>query len=432
MLVITIVIILFVLLVGRLILKKYDFLTLYCMIWLLVVSVRLSRMDDVIAVSDDACIVTFLSVVFFGLGYLLLSKKNINASRLRQYSIAPRRHEIRVKVIFFFLIIVAIFYIIQAIKVHALFAMGLSMDTIRYEYVTKGEVFTPVEQIISSWLTAPFVQYMIIPLNVCCLLSSSITKKTKTAIVLFSLIDISLYMYVILGKDNLIYYSLSLILLPTQFEIKKKYIKIIYSTIAGIFAVVFLLQWMRSDGESKDLNFIYGYLGISLNLFDYWSELIDSSHMQTSGLAFFYGPINVFVSVISKFGVEWPYFEKLTDFIGDCISTGVTVYPSQGATTNVYITHNFFFYMDGGLFGVVLGNFIYGAFVAIVLRLRRLRKNYNEPNMIVVENLVCVGALCCFIYWPFYSTPYCLSFVLLYICFKRNRVSVKLNKYEKS
>ena len=425
---ITILIIFLIIMIGRARTGKFEFLTIYCGVWLISVLLMTIKQSEMIPVSGNTYIITILSIIFFGLGYIIrighTQKYFIARSTSENFQNSRYVHEYRgrIKMIFFLLLIIMLFYLIQAIKVHVLFAAGLSMDTIRYEYVTKGEIMTPIEQIISSWITAPVVQYLIIPLNIW-MLMSNYRKKTKIIFLILSIIDIFLYMYVVLGKDNLIYYSFSLLLIPFHFNVRKKIAHSIYIVIGLIFVLVCILNFIRSDGNSLGLEFVYGYLAVSLNLFENWANVVDEQNIESLGMAFFYGPLNIATSILGKIGLEWPYFDKLSEFIGDCISTGITVFPSSGPITNVYITHNLFFYMDFGVIGVCLGNFVYGLFMASMIK-KNLKKKVLNIYEKLAENILCVGALCCFIYWPFFSTPYCMSFVILKLCFKKRQIKI--------
>lgn len=170
--------------IGRARTGKFEFLTIYCGVWLISVLLMTIKQSEMIPVSGNTYIITILSIIFFGLGYIIrighTQKYFIARSTSENFQNSRYVHEYRgrIKMIFFLLLIIMLFYFIQAIKVHVLFAAGLSMDTIRYEYVTKGEIMTPIEQIISSWITAPVVQYLIIPLNIW-MLMSNYRKKTK-------------------------------------------------------------------------------------------------------------------------------------------------------------------------------------------------------------------------------------------------------------
>ena len=422
---ITLLVLLFVILFDKIVNKKFGFLTLYTGVWFVSIALTWIKQGDIIGISEEAHYIVILGTLSFSIGYLIVSglSRDASFSRREQFHSQSSTYIMRVSFLKYLLGFVALFYLIQAVKVHALFAMGLSMDTIRYEYVTKGEIMLPVEQIIASWITAPIVQYLIIPINIWNFLFND-DSKSKKVIILFSLLDVFLYMYVMLGKENLIFYSFSLLLIIFQFRIKKSARRKIFFALLLVFLVVCFLSFLRSDGQSKGVSFVYGYLAISLNLLDNWVGVIDNQHIQSYGLGFFYGPVNIVTSILEQFGFQWDLFSKISDFVSESISTGITVFPEEGPKTNVYVTHHMFFYMDYGYIGVCVENFIYGFITAVVLN--KSRKLHNTGIYYkLVENVFCVGALCCFIYWPYFSTPYCMSFLMLRLCFKK----VKYNAY---
>lgn len=403
-------------LIGIVIDKRLGILSLYGGIWFIVIFLCGIQAYGLKDYSDKVYLMVGIACFSFSCAYIFSQKIMRNS-----FKVTIGRKKVRYdmdlnyNVIVMLLLFSAIFYFIQSIKVIILLRQGIQLSVVRYSYFTQGKIMNEFETIISSWVTTPLVYYLLIPLNACNLLENE--GKGKKMILILSVIDALLYLFVTQAKQNLIYYIFSLICTLITFQISKKQRVRIYKLLGIILIIIIVANAIRSN--SFTLSFLYTYIGTSMNMLDYWTSFIDSANYNKgNGLAFLYGVLNIPYSVISNIlGKNNVTLDTIETNLSYIISTGIEVFKGAGKRNNVFVTYLTFLYYDARYLGIVVGNLVYGYFIGALVS--RYNKNSNSLYAKVWFNIIAVGVMYTFVSWPFYNTAYCISFILLRLCFKK-------------
>ncbi|WP_270832526.1 O-antigen polymerase [Faecalibacillus intestinalis] len=393
--------------IGYYLEKKIGLLSCYGILWAIVTFLCGLNLYDLYPYSNKVYGIVCLGGLAITIGYILAYK--IHVKRIKFTKI--KNMEFNKTIIIGLLIFSLVFYFIQFIKVYKLMRSGIPLSIIRYSYYTQGKIMNDFETIISSWITTPIVYYLIIPINIWNYLNNK--GKDKIVILILSLIDISLFLFVSQAKQNLIYYFLSFIISINQFGLNKDTKRKIYKIILLVCCIVFVLNGIRSGKFT--LSFIYSYVGTSMSLLDNWTSYVQQNNLIGNGAAALYGIINIPLSILKVFHINSPQnIQEIGNNLSFMISKGVEVFKGVGPRNNVYVTNYLFFYYDARYWGVFIESLIYGLFIGYMTQIFKF--DNKSTYMKACYNIIGVGFLYSCISWAFFNTAYCMSFILLRIC----------------
>lgn len=400
--------------------REYKLLALYNLTWFSVVLLCGLHLMSQVIYSDRVYIYVLIGGVAFNLGYLCFVKVRfcLNGRCINE----NKELILNVKLLCLLLCFCILFYLIQAYKVLLLMRGGIPLSTIRYSYFTQGKIMNPIETIISSWITTPIVYYLIIPINIWNVINNTNARAQKF-ILSMSIANVVLYLFVTQAKQNLVYYIFSFSLAIFQFDIPRDYKRKIYKIVIIVIIGIFLLNWTRKGEFSGD--FIYTYVGTSMNLLDHWTKYVDAIGQRSYGVAFLYGLINIPMSFIKLINPNvFPFFYEIKDLINYMTSTGIEVFQGSGPINNVYVTNLLFFYLDGGKIGIAICDFLFGICAGIASR--KYVDSSNNLYTKIAYNILGVGVLYTFISWPLYNTSFLLSFIILKILMQKSYTRIKI------
>lgn len=368
--------------------------------------------------TDYVYLIVLVSIFFFFTGYLV-------SNRIKVFSTGVFRREIRLNLYRILVYGSLIFGIIKFITILPLMRRGVSLDYIRTVYngqTVQGVAFSSLIYQIEVYFCKPCIQ-LIIPVF-CVLITNRVLRKSiPISVIVLSAISI-LINQVVSGGRVLIFSVIILILasLKLQYGIKVK--DQIFKNIK-IFVIlallVFLMYWISIQrGSSQLLNSVFYYfcaplVGLSENL----GSIVGTGAARSYGLALVSGFIRpLYVILRNIFGLRLQNIDIIYD-----LHREVNVYfqIGQNTTFNAFVTLLYYFYLDGGLFGVAFDSFIYSAFCNKCYN--SMKRNMDSFHF-VLYLLVFQNLMLSFIRYQYIDVGNALAFVYLLLIYRRTNQSL--------
>lgn len=390
--------------------KLSNYLSIYSFVWIISTFLSSLQLYGQIGYSDNVYNMIIIGDVFFTSGYLAFSRlskrKDVQNNREIKTLKDARTNKTLWK---FSLLFCTVINLYIGILVVALLLGGVDWYTIRYNYFSEGLLYGSIVSILSSWIVVPITTYVSLPM----LLLEFEGKNVDKTIAFLTFLNIALRVLITGGKGILVVFIVNLLVYLLAFS-KKKNIKQKTALIVSFSLLCFfILNGLRS-GE-YNFEFLYGYLGITLPLMDNWMSYIDKGHLWGNGQIFFYGIINIPVSILDKIDSSLALsFNKLGEEMDYMVSEGVNVFEGLGPKTNVYLSNLTYFYLDGRIWGIIIESFLFGSLCKIVERLINRDNDFSIALFILFSTCVFDS----FIKWDLYTSSYVLSFLYLRLFYK--------------
>lgn len=370
-----------------------------------------------------------LCALFFG---------NILGQNTRMYSLSFGRkykksasYEIRYNIIYFLMFLTAFFLILDLRVVVNALLHGDSLTIVRTWYTaTYGSGANPiearrgyVEQVVRVILIEPFLS----SLPILCAINLYSSKRKK----FFLIFSMVLLVFNVVasggGRLSILTYAITFILGFFIYKRKflgqilnvKKYKKwIMIFSVIGVIAVIFLTLKRSSTGVIEE---IYYYFGMCIPLFDRWIPYIKNS-IHTYGLLSFFGIIRIPFLIMEKLGLDVPMTYEIAQ---KYILQANNFYVVGARSGNSFVSPFYYLYLDAGIFGIILGMFIFGVVSAVLYR--RVRQSMDDKRIYFLL-LIAQMSLLSFIRWQFIGTSFAMAFIYAIIYFKKT--SRKTDSYE--
>lgn len=243
---------------------------------------------------------------------------------------------------------------------------------------------TAVEELLKSYLFMPLF-------NLCVpVLLTLYYTRARTKYLLWSVILVAVRI-VTSGTRNILLVFCEyffFLMMMTKKRNKSKKIKVIFAVvIAGALSVIYILT--RQRGIDKLAESVYFYYPGSLAIMD--ANLSLYADFRTYGFLSCMGFVNPVMSLLEHAGITAPeVFHTALNIFHSLQHCPVNIAPMHEA--NVFVTNIFYFYIDGGTGGVVLGSLIYGM-VSERLFLKSEAER-SEKNVSMFLFWLCMMILC--------------------------------------
>lgn len=410
--------------------KSYNPKTLFLVLWGILSVLSGVQLFGLYDFSDKVYFIVLVGCIGFSLGYDLIrfTKKRISITRSRTL------HEYRInyRVLLICTCVLAAFYFLLAARTMvAIRVLGYSYEQMRTIYI-RGTA----EQRLSLVYGSVWVQQ----LELFCLrpmilagIAVTISKYFHTLKIdlQFILMAIALSGYVMVNFGRVILMQLGVcVLLAIVITGKgltkqqwKKLRKIIVKYVIPIGILVFLVTKNISvarkanySNATSTLEELYDYFAIPLPLMGHWVDVVDSSGDMTYGMMFLKGFVNVIMLFLKRVGITSSTYNLASNIVND---TEIFIPLLSNHSYNAYTTLFYEFYADLRWVGVFLGSFVYGGVLGGVFKRVVNRWQGNSIVVLSLFLLLMEGFTKCFIRWEFVQTSYCLSFIWLFVWFKR-------------
>lgn len=124
-------------------------------------------------------------------------------------------------------------------------------------------------------------------------------------------------------------------------------------------SVIVLLLFIFTRSNNSSIPTLYVYLSIPVPILDYWTQQFNLSGNYFWGGATFYG-VTSWLNYISQslFNVDIPAVLEAREWILGTQNVWLTIFP--GKVLNAFCSCFFYFYMDCGIFGVIVFDLLFG------------------------------------------------------------------------
>jgi oligosaccharide repeat unit polymerase len=383
--------------------------TLFVLVWLLILIMYQFRFIKLNDISDKTLYIIGIGIVAFSI--TAMNKKRIIGWSSKKNVLL----DLNINVVIMLAIISIIVYIPEVIHSMNMLLSGNSFEVIRAASGSGDTVVTNYAiLLLRNYIIRPFTM-ILYPINAVIFFEC---RDDKRRIPIFLLTVIICLMMVIYegGRSPIVYFVLHFIfvtiLLKKKIEIPsymKKWI-IIFVVIA--FIIFSYVSFSRGIDNLKQS--IYMYFCGGIPLLDIKIKEIDINKLQTYGLASLSVPIDFFFSVMGPFGISRPhYFREVLNIL---MSVEETISVGYNIHMNAFVTMFFYFYLDGGFIGIILGSGIYGLISSICYN------NYSywkDKKSLIIYCMILQGIILSFIRLQFVNSTYFFSFLVLQFLFKR-------------
>ena len=215
------------------------------------------------------------------------------------------------------------------------------------------------------------------------------------------------------GRIQLVYVPLHFLIVffydRGKLYISRRTRRRIFLGIAVTFIVVNAITSSRGSNWEKETIGLYVSGGIPL--MDHYVSSFNSEY--TFGAAALSGYLRTIFSLLENVGFVYPRF--LTR-IQQLLDVEEVVYIGS-LQMNAFVTLFYYFFIDGGLWGVAIETGIYGA----LSKACYIKANQKSNKMLLTYCLIVQGIVFSMVRFQFVNIPYCLSFILLQFLFEKKR-----------
>ena len=274
------------------------------------------------------------------------------------------------------------------------YASGMDMAQVRAAYFGYGEMAsnTALKTVLHSYITGP-LELLIKPLILVDFFLGSKNKKRLLAMIYIVITNI----FISGGRFEIAYLivQFSVIYLYSIDELKKYFSlafvkrnkrKIILISLIGIGFIVLIV---KARGANDSLwETVYLSLEQSLPNCEYRILRFDGANVgYFYGLVSFRGILNPILFVLKQIGIL-PYPARYL-LAGDYMNAQDYVQVGLKLWTNAYVTPLYYFYIDGGVLGIIIGMLFFGTFSKSVYKRFIERANLKD----IVLYLLIINAL---------------------------------------
>ena len=404
-----------------------NFQTLFCVAWTSIASAASLGLYDMIHYDDSMYMVVLLGCMGFTLGYVLkpiakIQKWNPVQARVNNaYSI--NKFEISRKTFDIFYYVSLLFMIYFTVKVIILLFSGVPYYMIRTlfgRFETEGAILTNKVEIYVQ----VFILQAVIPVFILFVVLHILKLITLTKSQLIKLmVLISLYVFVSGSRITVMNAIIQIFALFFILKIRpgRAYLKKIGLIIITLLVCISAISEGRVKYDAK--TYIskeqgwYQDFTLAMPMGYHYIKMAEVHNDCTYGAMFFFGPINLFYRVVGLVGVQKPDIYKLCDKYHEMIDEFIPIF-DEGTVNNAYASTFFYYYLDGGYWGVFLLSLLFGWMIKSLLR-RTIK--FRDIRSFMLLALIIIAFVKSFARWEFVNSHYCLSFVYVYILTKINR-----------
>ncbi|WKY46448.1 O-antigen polymerase [Eubacteriaceae bacterium ES3] len=186
---------------------------------------------------------------------------------------------------------------------------------------------------------------------------------------------------------------------------------------AVTIGVIFLIWFSVSRAGQTLYKELYLYFSMQPYMFDIWAKRADLEGIfgygETSLNGFSFAVLYIFKNL---FGIDFPtHWQSVYDLIRATDSEWQII-TATFSKANAYVGIFWFFYVDGRLFGILIGMFLYGVYLA---HSYNDAIKYTNVKTAAIYSFIFQGLVWSFIRFPFSNIYYAIAFLMLiFLAFK--------------
>lgn len=407
--------------------RIYNPLTIFIVIWTFITILASLKLNGMINYTDKSIFLIGLGCISFFIGYEMMHFFKKKKGNITKKNTENKKENWNWWIIKILLVIGLIATILLSIKVIKLLLEGTSYSSIRGMYYSYGKSKPLIQNdqlyTIFNWgITG--ILYALIPIA----LVSIFEKKNHYFVIIGTILFLLLYSFATAGRMQFIYIAIQIIILfihyrKTLSKTVKKYL-VVGTSLLVILVIAITL--VRTGGKIWDS--IYSYFSIPVPMFSYWVDYIDTNHIQTYGGAFFYGIITIMAKLIKIIvGVKFSSVTYLSQIINIPQEKWLKIFNSSTDYYNAYSTIFYYFYLDFGTLGILIGSLIFGVISYWIYQkmVEGDSMKYTAIYLILVQIL-----FASFIRWQFANPSILIAIVGIMICITKKNWKQIDNKLE--
>lgn len=399
-------------------------LTLFSAIFTVMVYLASLGLYNMREVSSTPYIIIGVGVVSFAVGYLLYHNKPFKVRISgRRSTIAKKEYVCRELVFKIFMIMSIIAWLIIAAMTIGELMSGIPYKVVRDNY---GRSFSENPLFSSSYVNF-FVKWVLVPMvhvivakTVYSIFDLHYTKSYYIG----ALVVLAAYVFSTGSRIILLYTVVQIVFLffvresgrRKKFNISRKIKRgVTLAVMLAAIAIVVVTSFRPSTaGSTTSTNAtIYAYGAVAVPLLDNWVEYVNGIGIRTHGITFIFG----ILQWLARLKIPMPaFYYDCSDIISFCSDTSVAIFGSN--RYNAFDTVFFYFYLDFGYIGVILGSFIFGLMSCGMYRMVRREQNEYISVMFLVFLIALVGS---FARWQFTTAPYIMMYVLVRMMYQKKK-----------
>lgn len=392
--------------------KLWDPLVVFSVFWGLIIFLASLQLFNLYPISRNVYIMFELGFVSFVIGYgnwSLIGDK-FKIKELSKFG--KGTYAINYKLINVSIAGVSAFFVYRLKDYFSLVRQGYSGEELRYmffEYEPTNALGKYISY-IQMFIATPIVYAAVILVVI-----DFFEGKRQKFFLINTLVMIAIYIVISGGRViilNTAFHVIFILLIKSRLHLLKlllKYKKILISMGISCVVLFMLLNAKRGNENSGSelLKQIYVYYTGCMQHFEKRIDMLGNH--RDHGVSFFAGYFRPVLLVLSKVGFSVPDNYEVFMSYNSTLQSGVQIGPD--VWYNAYVSMNYHFYLSFGVFGIFLGNFMYGS-IASSLYLKVKRESENILNTAVLM-LLLQGILTSMIRWQFVIPAYALAFIYI-------------------
>lgn len=398
-------------------------LSLFSAIFTVIIYLASLGLYNMREVSSTPYIIIGVGVISYAIGYLLYYSKPFRIGiGKNQYKSDGKEYVCREQIFRVFMILSVIAWcIIAAMTIGELMA-GIPYKVVRDNY---GRSFSENPLFTSSYVNF-FVKWVLVPMVhviIAKIVYSIFENHYTKSYYLGAIVILVAYVFSTGSRIILLYTVVQIVFLffvrdsgRRKFNISRKIKRgITMVVMVAVIAIVVVTTFRPSTvGDTTSTNAtIYAYGAVAVPLLDHWVGYVDGLKIRTHGVAFIFG----LLQWLARFKFPMPsIYYKYAEVISYCSDTSIPIFG-----VNVYNAFNtifFYFYLDFGYVGVILGSFFFGILSSFMYRVVRRKRNEYISIVFLLFLIAVTGS---FARWQFTTAPYIMMYVLVRILYRRKK-----------
>ena len=401
----------------------YNPTTIFAGMWLVSGILSFMNLYNFNVVPDSIYLTVVVGVVCFAIGSFLRTQVKIKTTKIIGIN-SGSYNELRYQFLIFFYLFVLLFTMMLAARSIALLTHGVHMEVIRFNYskvdagiIVRSTIEYDIEHYIIA--TAEFAGVALFPI-----VMMDKPSQRKNILLIELTLFFTLHIFVT-GARSFIFDIIFVIViyflidrkLSRQFaEFFHRIPKFIVRIVSyGAIALFVIMTTMRRGSIDTLFHEIYSYFTMCFRLFDTHIKMMLSQPDYTYGMTLLHGLLRPPLLILKFIGIPYPAaYQKAVD----AINANNNFYAVGNGSGNSFVTVFYYFFMDYGYIGIVLGCLAYGYFSQ---SLYYGMQNHPDKRSQSIYLLLAVGLFLSFVRLHFTAPRYVYAFVLLLFSFKESK-----------
>ncbi|HHY83211.1 MAG TPA: oligosaccharide repeat unit polymerase [Clostridiales bacterium] len=417
---------LFALVTGYIIEKNiYNPVTCFFVYWAGVMSLLfLGDYFGANKTSTRAFLLILTGLVSYFAGCALVSRYKGNLGLSAVSNNRNYEYVLRYKLLYIIYGVVLLYLLYNSITIIQLLMSGDSLAEVRKLYTNREEYNiirkSALNVVFKSYVSTPVI-YLSLPLAVVDFFDG---RKDKLLIVM-TLSMVALWVLNTGGRSVILWLAMycvaAMFIYSEKLKLNRNLIKwVLLSTALLIAALIFISNLRRSNFSL--LREIFIYFEAPIPHFDYRISYIDSNYPHTYGfgMSSLNGLINPVLFFLENIGlISYPSIYLIVKHLSfEALETTVDI----GVRMNAFVTMFYQFYLDGRVFGIILGSLLFGGFCSWIY----YKMKYSMNKMMVVLYLLIIQKLLfSVVRFYFYQPSHVIGFILVFFLFSKVKPSLQ-------